>query len=434
MKISYIHKVNGCLIKWVGTLSLLIAHTSSASPWLEANDPVLKGHLQVLVDSGVLTTSTNTYPIRWTLLSEELGNVDVNELSAIQRLSFRYLKHSYDVQRVGRGLYGGHLSWNSKERSHVGFGDRSSRFKWNTEFQTASNGKYSAYRINAGYGEAWSEGESKFHMENSFFVLGDGVWQLSLSQLDKWWGNGWANSVSWSQGGTPLKTLNAAYIVDIEPLNDIWVETNISELEQPYGADYLWSSRMATKVQFVEIGLSSQYAFDGDEHFQGSHSTDGIFFDKDIRNTIDLKLSLPTILGIYSSVYGSFSHHKSKAHNNSDVFLYGVDAQWSMLDTSLRWYVEKLDWQQAANVEYSNSVNAAEPNNVSLGVVATLPNDHAIQLSYRDFSHYKEDLSKKSTYASYSLAAFSGLTEIGVAYESSTQSEFSFNVSWMFRF
>lgn len=436
VKVKSISRINalrvGLLIFTTG--SVAFSDSISASPWLEANDPVLKGHLQVLVDSGILTASANTYPIRWTLLSEELGNVNINSLSAAQQLSFRYLKHSYDAQRVGRGLNGGRLSWSSKERSDIGFADRNSRFKWNTEFQTESNGKYSAYRINAGYGETWSEGESEFHMENSFFVLGDGVWQLSLSQLDKWWGNGWANSVSWSQSGTPLKTLNVGYILNLESLNDIWVETNLSELEHPYGAGYLWSSRMATKVSFVEIGLSSQYAFDGDKFYQGNYSTDGVFFDKDLRNTVDLKLSLPVMLGVYSSVYGSYSQHNSKAHNNNEVSLYGADAQWLVLDTSLRWYVEKLDWKQDAKIEYSNSANAAEPNNLSLGVIANLPNDHTIQVSYRDFSHYKEDLSKKSTYASYSFAAFSGLTEMGVAYESSKQSELSFNVSWMFRF
>ena len=420
---------------FIAVISLIpFSQSTSASPWLEANDSTLKGHLQVLVDSGILTASTNTYPIRWTLLSKELSTVNINTLSAMQQLSFRYLKHSYDAQRVGRGLYGGRLSWNSQERSHIGFGDKNSRFKWNSEFQTESNGKYSAYRINTGYGESWSDGESQFHMENSFFVLGDGIWQFSLSQLDKWWGNGWANSVSWSQASTPLKTLNAGYIIETTALNDIWIETNVSELEQPYGADYLWSSRMATKAQFVEIGLSAQYAFDGDDDFQTNNSTSGVFFDKDLRQTLDLKFSLPTMFGIYSSVYGSYSQHNSQAHDNSEVILYGADAQWLVLETSLRWYVETLDWQQQAEVEYSNAVNTADPDNLSFGVIATLPNDHTIQLSYRDFSHYKEQLSKQATYVSYSLAALSGLTEVGAAYESSQQSEFSVNVSWMFRF
>jgi len=422
--------------KLAAVISVFFSFNAFGSPWLEANDALLRAHLQTLVDAQLLSSSANTFPMRWTQISEELTSIDASTLSPLLQLSFRYVKHSYDSQRVGRALRGGQLVWNSEQTASHGFSDTSSQYEWNTSFLSESSGQYHAYRINANYGKEWQESDNEFHLTGSYVALGDGVWQITLDQLERWWGNGWANSLSWSQKGQPLENINIGHIIDTPYTKDIWVETNLSKLNQPIGAKYLWSSRLSGRAWLLDYGISTQYAFDGDKALQNTTtSSNGVFFNKDLRNTFDIRASIPFSNGVSSSIYGLYSHHISETDADNEVVMFGADAQWMMLNTALRMYIETLEWKRDERADLTHLTTAPDPDNTSFGVIASLPNDHTIRLGYRDFTHGTDDESLKSIYSSYSLYAFSGITEIGLAYEDTEKkSEYSFNLGWTFRF
>lgn len=61
---------------------------SFASPWIEADDVLLRAHLQALVDGCLLSSSMNTYPMRWNMISSELEAIDINLLPSNLVLSY----------------------------------------------------------------------------------------------------------------------------------------------------------------------------------------------------------------------------------------------------------------------------------------------------------------------------------------------------------
>ena len=88
-------------------LSLIIALSwlcqLRASPWVEADDPFLRSDIQFMTDSSLLLMPANTYPVRWSLFSDQFSQVDTQQLSKAEELAYHNVQYRLDSERLGRG-------------------------------------------------------------------------------------------------------------------------------------------------------------------------------------------------------------------------------------------------------------------------------------------------------------------------------------------
>jgi len=408
---------------------------SVASPWIEADDALLRAHLQALVDGSLLSSSMSTYPMRWNMISRELDTVDINLLPSNLVLSYRFVKHYYDNQRVGRGSVGGKVIWNSDARTSQGFGDSDARYSWNSEASTEIVNQNSAFRLNAHYGREWKDSDAEYSWNSSYFTVGDGYWQFTVSQLDRWWGPGWSNSVTWSQSGTPLKTLSLGSIIEIEQ-QDLWLETNLSEIRSTSQADYLWSSRLSTRWDRLDIALTYQQGLGGEKVDSFSKYL-GEFAKNDARISVDGRMTLFPASSL-PALYASYAWNEIESQKDS-AQLWGVDWQRQMENIFVSLYIERFKSHHGKlniiSSDYRNSVVASQTDNWSFGIIAYLANDDQIRFTARHFDSVLAHPEKtKSLHLSYTTVLASSKITAGLGYEDGLkQREPTLSLSWQYR-
>lgn len=408
---------------------------SFASPWIEADDVLLRAHLQALVDGCLLSSSMNTYPMRWNMISSELEAIDINLLPSNLVLSYRFVKHYYDNQRVGRGSVGGKVIWNSDVRTSQGFGDSDARYNWNSEASTEIVNQNSAFRLNAQYGREWKASEDEYSWNGSYFTVGDGYLQFSVSQLDRWWGPGWSNSTTWSQSGTPLKTLSLGSIIEIEQ-QDLWLETNLSDIRSTAQADYLWSSRLSTRWERLDVAFTYQKGLDGEK--AGSSSKNLVEFAKnDTRISVDGRMTLFPASSL-PALYASYAWNEIESQKGS-AQLWGVDWQRQMDDIFVSLYIERFKSHHGKlNIisrDYLNSVVVSQTDNWSFGMTSYLANDDQIRFTARHFDSVLARTEKtKSLHLSYTTVLASSKITFGLGYEDGLKRrEPTLSLSWQYR-
>lgn len=416
-------------------LSLTAIWSSSclSSPWIEGNDPLLRSHLHVLIDQGVLNSSVGTFPLRWSLIASQLASTDIDDLTPETALSYRYVKHAYDVDRVGRASKGGGAFWKTERHSFRGFSDSAYGKEWNTMVLTESSNKTFAYRLTTNYGQAWTDSSPKFDLSGSYVVFGSGLWQLALDKQDRWWGYGWVNSLSWSHKGEALDTLNLGRTIEIYPHLELWLETNVSSLGKYHPSDYLWSARGSTRLLELDIGASVQYVQGGSDTYNSN--AENVMLDGDVRYTADFRVSMPSMSNFSSSLYNSLSKSRYSTRVDGLTILLGLDAHTIVKGISIRGYIERLTWEKGvANMDVISPV-APEADNLSTGLIFSFPNDHTLQLGYRHFEQSIAAPELSNTNLSYNFLAFSGMTSVSADLEKENQeTNYSFNLGWEFRF
>lgn len=418
-------------------MTLCIASPLSfASLWIETSDPFMRTHLQGLSDDRYLTHPTASYPQPWSLASDKLNTIYSPQLTANHQLNYRYLKHYRDQALIRRGTQAGRLIWNSQSRLSTGYGDTAHRFEWKTELQTESIQRDYAYRLTIGYGKEWDK-KSKLNLENSYLAFGDANKQWSISQLDRWWGHGWSNSLTWSQAGAPLENINVGMILDPWLGAELWVETNISKLDQSIGAKYLSSSRLAANMGLMELAVSTQYAFNNHSQFDHSTALAGTFYHRDVRNSLDIKIPLSGLLPRLSStsVYGSYMHQNSYRDSDQEAVLYGLTTQQWLFEQSWHFYLEQLKWKRNANTAIQQRVTAPEPDNLSMGLRLSLANDDKLALIYRYYDQHGLQPSLKTYHLTYQRLLFGGMLDLSLHHQQTDDNDqFGVGTRWTLLF
>jgi len=399
----------------------LYSSISHASPWVEAQDPILRSNIQLLSDSGLLSSATNTYPFRWVQISDDLLAIDRTDLTVEQSLAYRYVKHSYDAARTSgnRNQFTSFIS--SENKSSSGFGD-GLRGQWNASALKEITDKQFSMRISVGYHKNQQD-EKEYNFANSYFALGDSNWQFSVSNVERWWGHGWANSLSLSQKEAPLETVGIAYLSDGKLLPDnLWVESFIGRLDSSkhnasFEDDYIWSNRVSGKISIVELGASYQLLNRSNQY----------------QTTVDAKIALPEFENVYSSFYGSIS-----LDNQTDIgrTLIGWDAQTLLNGQLLRFYIEQLsNNEEAVAIEQGDTRFYHQEENLTLGAHVLLSNDHQISLQIQEFTELADSELESTQQATYALPVLSGMATLGVSYNVEVEKKDLIGwMNWDYRF
>ncbi|AZL83739.1 hypothetical protein EIJ81_02840 [Aliivibrio salmonicida] len=106
----------------------LYGNASNGIPWLEANDPFLRSSLQVLSDSGVISSPTNQYPLRWSLFGDDIINNDTSHDLSVT-LAQREVRYSMNSAKLNRGQSSAKFVASNEEAPSTGFG-QFSKDKW----------------------------------------------------------------------------------------------------------------------------------------------------------------------------------------------------------------------------------------------------------------------------------------------------------------
>ena len=401
--------------------AVLYSTVSHSSPWVEAQDPMLRSNIQLLSDSGLLTSATNSYPFRWVQISDELLAINRTELTLEQALAYRYVKHSYDTARLTD--YGNQFTTfiSSDNKTSSGFGD-TTRGQWNISALKEITDKQFSMRISAGYHKN-QQGEDEYNFNDSYFALGSSNWQLSISNVERWWGHGWANSLSFSQQDEPMETLGVAYLGDgnLLPAN-LWIESFIglvdsSNKQNNFNDDYVWSSRVAGKISIIEFGAGYQLLNQSRQY----------------QTTVDAKVALPEIVNIYSSFYGSLSFDN---HTYIGRTLIGWDAQTLLSNQLIRFYIEQVSNDEKPlnnGVQHSGFIHQEE--NVTLGAHLLLSNDHQLSIQMQEFTDVVDSKVEAKQQITYALPALSGMATLGLSNEiESGKNDLVGWLSWDYRF
>ena len=371
--------------------------TASASPWLEATDPLLRSNLQRLVAAGVLSVPTNTFPLPWRLLGDQLEQVDSSTLTPSLELAYNYVNHFYHNAVFNRG--------NIKLRAIVADGEPSM-----TGFAPAARerrGVYSsyectdmtfAYRVSANYSSGLNN-EMHFNSQDSFIAASYQDLSVSFGLVERWWGPGWATSLAWSQQAKTIPALSIRYTFADTWLGSGLVETNMGKINSELGYNYLWFSRVAmAPTGWLDLGFSYAARFTSNldnvaEDFVDlpTKKNDGAEY----QTSADYRLQLPTIAETYSHLYGQLA--ATKRQGELGAVLTGVDWQFSVGENLLQLSAEYLRRHQG----YFNSNRSStgedvfawhknrplndsnEESSWTVGGLIQLANDNTLQVTAR---------------------------------------------------
>jgi hypothetical protein len=388
---------------------------SSASPWIEAEDPFLRSDLQYLADRGLIRLPLNTFPVRWSLLADQFAKVDPATLNSAEQSAYRHVQYRLDSERLGRGRSHLTLSWaNDAQVGQNGFGGSE-----HTEYGIRASHEIMenqfAMRVSGGYRQA-ADSSDHWHFEDSYLAFGARDFTLSLGWLSRWWGPGWQQAFGFGQQATSVPGVSVSYQQPAAGwLGSLWVETLVGKQDNQVDADYLWASRVALRPKsWLQLGSSYKQWLGGTDTLPGQSATseqsNGMW-------TLDMRLSAPLPWAGAGGLYGEYGQDRQTSTNYQ---LVGLDAQWLLGRESLRLVAEgqESDPESTTGVDPHSQplwlhkgntiVDAVDGKRLSLGGYLQLHNDHTLSAFVHQDSPATADR-YQTLVAQYRLPVFAGL-------------------------
>lgn len=357
------------------------ANQSLASPWVEADDPFLRSDIQFMTDSGLLLMPVNTYPVRWSLFSDQFSQIDTQHLTDSEELAYRNVQYRLDSERLGRGRSHLMLSGASTESSgNAGFGGyQKSKAGIRASHEIIED--QFAFRVASGYRQA-KEKEDRWNFDSSYFAVASRDISLSVGWLERWWGPGWQHSSGIAQQSYPVPAFSMNYQQPKIPvLGVLWLETLIGKQNNDASDGYLSASRVALRpLSNLQLGTTYKSWFGSDSseskarewiNAATSANDNGLY-------SIDARISNSLPWGGAGGIYGEFGDTRD------DTLRYqmtGIDAQWLIKNQSVRWVIEYAKQDAALSNYYHQAIQHKRTSIISL------PADKELSIgSYWQFS------------------------------------------------
>jgi hypothetical protein len=392
----------------------------NASPWVEADDPFLRSDVQFMADSKLLLMPTNTYPIRWSLFSDQFSNIDIQYLSKAEELSYRNVQYRLDSERLGRGR--SHLTLSGAtdaQAGNAGFGGYS-RTKVGINASHEILEDQFAFRIASGYRQA-ADSSDRWNFDNSYFAVASHDISFSVGLLERWWGPGWQHSSGIAQQSYPLPAFSASYEQPDTPIiGALWFETLIAKQDSDAANDYLSASRLALRpISYIQLGATYKSWFGGDS----SASKAAEWFDAAISNSdnglysLDARISSRLPWQGAGGIYGE----QGQARDSSLKYqMIGTDAQWLLGKQSMRGVIEYAAQQDTVSEFYLQTLQHKRTSIISI------PADRELSIgSYWQFSTdqqlslfwHKTEIENQSVHrvtSQFKQPAFAGLVVLNI--------------------
>lgn len=390
-----------------------MATPAMASPWLEANDPFLRSSLQVLSDSGVISSPTNQYPLRWSLFGDDIVNNDTSHDLSVT-LAQREVRYSMNSAKLNRGQSSAKFVASNEEAPSTGFG-QFSKDKWGASASYEYLDTSYAFRVTTGYSNY--QGEEEIRWDDSYLSLNLGAWLFSIGTVDRWWGQGWQHNLILGSYAKADPDISASYIGKNRVLG-VWnIETVVAK---PDDAEFNYHSatRLVSKpFSFFEYGLTYQVWFDSNN---SSDSDDNIK-----QAAVDAKLTLPSInvsndsaeeqTHVYHSVYAELASTENTTELGA--LLLGWSGSVNIEGQTVRLVLESQQSTSEHEAAFNANSSYAVDNSYSVALYVQMGNDHNVSLSYQQ-SEWDDTQSSqsKTTQANYRLPAASGMVHLGLGY------------------
>lgn len=362
-------------------MGMIVSFETQASPWVEADDPFLRSDIQFMADSSLVQMPTSTYPVRWSLFSDQFSKVDIQHFSKAEELAYRNVQYRLDSERLGRGR--SHLTISGATDAQTGNNGFGGYLRTNKGISASHEimADQFAFRVASGYRQA-DESEDHWNFDNSYFAVASRDVSLSIGWLERWWGPGWQHNSGMAQESYPLPAFSFSYQQPQVPLlGALWFETLIAKQDNKAADDYLSASRLALRpISYIQMGATYKSWFGSDESANKTEEWLNAVTNDNGNGfcSIDARVSSRLPWQGAGGIYGE------KGRTRDDSLKYqmtGVDAQWLLGKQSMRGVVEYAVQQEMVSNFYQQTLQHKRTSIISI------PADKELSIgSYWQFS------------------------------------------------
>ena len=265
--------------QYLATSLLFTCSSALAEPWVDTSNIYLKSNIQMLADSGRITTPVTTYPLMWNDIDRDLKNMDTGSLSANQLDAFMHIKYQLKLAKENNIML--RASATNDGSRFTSFGEKN-RYKHSVQAQASFMSDNFAVKLAPGYASK-QDGTEEFIVDGSYVSGFIGNWVLTLGKQDRWWGSMWDTSYAMTNNAQPIPALSlsrkSAEPVSI-PFTDLqvpWTVTTymgVMDDERTVKDTLLWGFRLNFKpLPNLEIGVNRLAQWGGTSERFGNHPT-----------------------------------------------------------------------------------------------------------------------------------------------------------------
>ncbi|NPD10253.1 hypothetical protein HLM86_016090 [Vibrio ostreicida] len=381
---------------------IVFCHTPSyASPWIEANDSFLRSSMLALSDGGLLSGPTSTFPLRWSLVTEQAGKSDAGKL----KNELAYFNYSLQSAKLNRGNRRFAVKGGGEESQNNWFSDVS-RDEWAVEASYEHLSNSFAFRWNGRYQDR--NNDQEFSFKESYLAFNAGKALVDISSLPKWWGHGWNHNLILSTSGEDLD-VGLSWMGDTRVIG-VWnVNINITQLDD-LDYDYRTSFRYVSQLSsWLEFGLSNHYWFEANKSRAESSQSQA---------AVDARASLPQYLDIQHSVYTELASAQKQA--GLGAYMIGWSGHRPIGGSSLRIAIEyqSIDADERYKIRESTLDNYLQSSYLlnkswTISGYFQLKNDHKISIVVATQESLDAERKKQNKYQlSYQLPMLKGQVKL----------------------
>ncbi|KZN15078.1 capsule assembly Wzi family protein [Marinomonas sp. TW1] len=391
----------------VVTVSSGLSSSLIASPWLETSDPFLRSSLVLLSDAGQISAPINQYPLRWSLIGDDLNNTETESLDDYVQLARNELRYTLNSAKLNRGNKSLVMQFATDSFPASGYGELSGD-KWGVSTSVDYLASSFAYRLSLAYRD--HNNEEEIDWTDSYLSLNAGQWLFTVGELDYWWGQGWQHNLILASYSKATPSLNANYISHNKMLG-VWSFQALMSEPEDAAYDNHGAVRMVAKPwRHVEIGATYQNWFSGSEE------------EDDSQLAFDAKLTLPHVDNLYHSVYTELASTVDMAALGA--WMVGWTGSMNVKDNTVRLVLETqqhtndydtTDWKAGSYPSTSDSVANTSyllDDSYAIAFYVQRMNDHSIGVSYQSSKLDGESIN--TTKFMYRMPALSGMLQLDV--------------------
>jgi len=260
------------------SLILVIAFSfipsSFAEPWIDTSDIYLKANIQLLADTGEITTPVTTYPLMWHDIARDLKNIELTDLTENQKDAYFYIKHQFKLAKRNQTRVKAHVR--GEEKRFTSFGDASSDKASISIHSSVMYGQFAA-KIAPSYAlDANDEYDTRF--DESYIAGFVGNWAISFGRQNRWYGPSWDTSLSLTNNARPVTAVTISrksavpFTIPFTEFEVPWTVTSFMgqmDDERTVKDALLWGFRLNLKpFKNLELGITRLAQWGGEGHSQ----------------------------------------------------------------------------------------------------------------------------------------------------------------------
>jgi hypothetical protein len=265
---------------------LSFSRTLQAEPWIDTSDLYLKASIQLLADSGHITTPVTTYPLMWKDVIKDVKKIELGTLTTNQQQAYFYINHKFKPYNKPQIKIKTNIA--AKKLRFTSFGD-TFRDKNSIQLQASFINDNFAVKFAPSYTNSPNDGDD-VRFDESYIAAFLGNWVISFGKQDRWFGPTWDSSFALTNNARPIPALaltrKSAKAVKI-PFTEWHVPWTVTTFmakmddERTVKDTLLWGFRFNFKpFKNLEIGLSRLAQWGGEGRSQSLSTFWNIFIGR----------------------------------------------------------------------------------------------------------------------------------------------------------